>query len=170
MRHHYLLLSVFALLFFISNTSAAQNASGKNGVGVGAEATTTGIVGGTFVYDASVFHLDALFGAALDKNDTDLAIAARFFFPLHHGQAADFSIGPGVGLVHGQHDATPPATGTNSTNQFHLEGAVQIRAFVVSNVALSASTGLGIVVENGNNHAVIGGQVGASLGITYFFF
>jgi hypothetical protein len=137
---------------------------------VGAEATTTGIVGGTFVYDAAVFHLDALFGARLTKNDTDLAVAARFFFPLHHGQAADFSIGPGVGFVHGQHDAPPPATGRNSNNQLHLEGALQIRAFVVSNVALSASAGLGVVIDNGNNTAIIGGQVGASLGITYFFF
>jgi hypothetical protein len=170
MRHHYLLLSVFALVVFFSRSSSAQNATGKSGIGVGAEATTTGIVGGTFVYDAGMFHLDALFGAALDKNDTDLALAARFFFPLHHGQAADFSIGPGVGLVHGQHDATPPAMGRNSSNQFHLEGAVQIRAFIVSNVALSASTGLGVVVEKDNNHAIIGGQVGASLGITYFFF
>jgi hypothetical protein len=170
MRPLYFVLSIFALLLFTSRTSLAQNAAGKNGIGVGAEATTTGIVGGTFVYDAGMFHLDALVGAEVDKNDTNLAIAGRFFFPLHHSQAADFSIGPGVGLVHGQHDAPPPATGTNSTNQFHLEGALQIRAFVVSNVALSASTGLGLVVENGNNRAIIGGQVGASLGITYFFF
>jgi hypothetical protein len=170
MRHTYLLLTLFALLLLFPRTSAAQNATGHSGIGVGAEATTTRIVGGTFVYDAGFFHLDALVGAEITKNNTDLALAARFFFPLHHSQAADFSIGPGVGLVHGQRDAQPPATGSNSNNQFHLEGAVQIRAFVVSNVALSASTGLGMVIEKDNNRAIIGGQVGASLGITYFFF
>ena len=170
MRQHFLVLSIFSLLILVSRPSSAQNAPGRTGVGVGAEATTTNIVGGTFVYDAGVFHLDALIGARLTKNQTDLAVAGRFFFPLHHGQAADFSIGPGIGFVHAQRDADPPATGSNSNNQIHLEGAVQIRAFVVSNVALSASAGLGIVVDNGNNTAIIGGQVGAALGITYFFF
>lgn len=174
MRHHYLVLSFFALLLLVPRVSSAQNAPGRSGFGAGAEATSTGIVGGTFVYDAQVFHLDALLGAHLTKNGTDLAVAARFFFPLHHTQAADFSIGPGVGLVHGQHqdDAPPnaPAPASTSSNQVHLEGALQIRAFVVSNVAFSASAGLGIVLANGNNTATIGGQVGASLGITYFFF
>ena len=41
-----------------------------------------------------VFHLDALLGARLTKNQTDLAVAGRFFFPLHHAQAADFSMAP----------------------------------------------------------------------------
>jgi hypothetical protein len=174
MRHIYLVVSIFAFLVLVSRTSSAQTAPGRTGVGLGAEATTTGIVGATFVYDAEVFHLDALFGAALTKNDTNLEAAARFFFPLHHAQAADFSVGPGIGLVHGLHqDNAPPngpAPASTSTNQVHLEGALQIRAFVVSNVAFSASAGLGIVFANGNNTAVIGGQVGASLGITYFFF
>jgi hypothetical protein len=169
MRHAYLSLSVLALLFFCARNSSAQ-AAAHTGVGVGAEATTTGIVGATFVYDAGVFHLDALLGAQLTKNDTDLAVAGRFFFPLHHGPAADFSVGPGVGLVHGQHEGQGPMAQTTTNNEVHLEGAVQIRAFVVSNVALSASAGLGIVLTNGNNTATIGGQVGGQLGVTYFFF
>jgi len=164
--------SWFALVLLASRTSAAQGAvQGRTGFGAGAEATTTGIIGGTFVYDAGMFHLDALLGGAFDHNDSTVAVAGRFFFPLHRSQAADFSIGPGIGLVHNSHhpDLVPPVPST-STDEVHLEGAVQIRAFVVSNVALSASAGLGIVFVNGNNRGVIGGQVGASLGITYFFF
>jgi hypothetical protein len=170
MRHLHIVLSVFALLFLVSRTGSAQNAPGRTGFGVGAEATTTNIVGATFVYDAAVFHLDALLGAELTKNDTNVATAVRFFFPLHHGQAADFSIGPGVGFVHGRHNDPAPGVGTTNNNQLHLEGALQIRAFVVSNVAFSASAGLGVIVDNGNNRARIDGQVGAALGITYFFF
>src|SRR5450432_1870153 len=67
MRHHYLVLSFFALLLLVPRVSSAQNAPGRSGFGAGAEATSTGIVGGTFVYDAQVFHLDALLGAHLTK-------------------------------------------------------------------------------------------------------
>jgi hypothetical protein len=170
-RKGWVLLS-FVLVLLASRTSAAQAAKeGRTGFGAGAEATTTGIVGGTFVYDASLFHIDALLGGSFASNVSQVAVAGRLFFPLHRGPAADFSIGPGIGLV--RTTRTPdgnPAPPSVSNNAVHLEGALQIRAFVVSNVALSASAGVGAVFTNGNNSAVIGGQVGASLGITYFFF
>jgi Tfp pilus assembly protein PilZ len=51
-----------------------------------------------------------------------------------------------------------------------LEGAAQIRAFIVPNVALSASAGLGLVLTKDNNSATIGGQLGGTFGVTYFFF
>ena len=139
-------------------------------MGVGAEVTTTGLVGGTFVYDPGPFRLHALLGARFAHNDTELDLAARFFFPLHKSQNADFSIGPGIGLVHFDHGDAP---GDNALdNAVHLEGAAQIRAFLVSNVALSASVGVGAIFGNGSNHnaAVLGGQVGGAFGITYFFF
>jgi hypothetical protein len=162
----------FSVLVFVSRTSAAQQAAantGRTGVGLGAEATTTGIVGATFVYDASVFRIDALLGADFVPNETTVATAGRFFFPLHRGQMADFSIGPGIGLVHT--NIRPPGDAPNtSRNDVHLEGAVQIRAFVVPNVAFSASAGLGMVLRSGGNTSgVIGGQLGGSLGVTYFF-
>ncbi len=160
----------FALLLFVSRSSSAQQAahSVRTGVGVGAEATTTGIVGGTFVYDASVFHIDALLGASFDPDNAVTQVAGRLFFPLHASQSADFSIGPGIGLEHRTHHA--PDGSNTSADAVHLEGALQIRAFIVPNVALSASAGLGLVFTNGRNTAVIGGQLGGALGITYFFF
>jgi hypothetical protein len=162
-----------ALTFFASRTSFAQAArpTVRSGVGVGAEATTTGIVGATFVYDASIFHIDALLGGAYASNDSVTRVAGRFFFPLHTSPSADFSIGPGIGFEHATHQegGNPPPPRV-SVNSVHLEGAAQIRAFVVPNVALSATAGIGAVFTNGNNSAVIGGQLGGALGITYFFF
>ena len=58
-----------------------------------------------------------------------------------------------------------------SRTPIHLEGAAQIRAFVVPNIALSATAGLGVVLnKDNNNSATIGGQLGGSFGVTYFFF
>jgi hypothetical protein len=165
-----------ALALFVSRTSFAQAArpAVRSGVGVGAEATTTGIVGATFVYDASVFHIDALLGGAYASNNSVTRVAGRFFFPLHTSPSADFSIGPGIGFEHATHqdNANPPnpPPPSVSVNSVHLEGAVQIRAFVVQNVAFSATAGIGAVFTNGNNSAVIGGQLGGALGVTYFFF
>ena len=155
-----------SLSFFTSRNARAQAAEGPYPrFGAGAEATTTGIVGGTFVYDPGPWHLDALLGAHFAHDDEEIDLAARFFFPVHRSRFADFSVGPGVGLVHFNHPNPPD-------NAVHVEGAMQIRAFLVSNVAISATAGIGVVFANGNNNdrAVIGGQVGGSFGITYFFF
>ena len=165
-----LIIPLFALALLATGTAAAQTPAAR-GIGVGAEATMTGIVGGTFVYDAEVFHVDALLGASFQRFDSSVAVAGRLFFPVHRTQSADFSVGPGIGLVHMTHDPDGDGPqGRVSTNPIHLEGAGQIRAFVTPNVALSATLGLGIVMANNNNSALIGGQVGGSFGVTYFFF
>ena len=166
-----LFIPVFGCVLFATGAAAAQTAPAARGIGVGAEATMTGIVGGTFVYDAEAFHVDALLGASFQHNDSSLAVAGRLFFPVHRTQLADFSLGPGVGIIHVSHD--PDGNGPQgrvSSNPIHLEGAGQIRAFLVPNVAFSASLGLGVVINDGGNSAVIGGQVGGSFGVTYFFF
>jgi hypothetical protein len=165
------IIPLLTMTLFVTGTAAAQTTPTARGPGVGAEATLTGIVGGTFVYDAAMFHVDALLGASFQHNDSSLAIAGRLFFPVHRSQSADFSLGPGIGLVHVTHDPDGDGPlGRVSSNPIHLEGAAQIRAFVVPNVALSASAGLGIVLTDNNNSATIGGQLGGSVGVTYFFF
>ena len=166
-----LMIPLFSLALLATGAAAAQGAPTARGIGVGAEATLTGIVGGTFVYDAEAFHIDALLGGSFQRNDSSLAVAGRFFFPVHRSQSADFSLGPGIGLVHVTHDPDGNGPqGRESTNPIHLEGAAQIRAFVVPNVALNASAGLGVVLTKDNNSALIGGQLGGSFGVTYFFF
>jgi len=166
------MIPLFSLALFAAGTATAQTAPVARGIGVGAEATLTGIVGGTFVYDAERFHIDALLGGSFAPDVSRFAVAGRFFFPVHRSQYADFSLGPGVGLEHVVvHDQDGPGPQTSvSTNPIHLEGAAQIRAFVVPNVALSASAGLGLVLRDNNNTATIGGQLGGAFGVTYFFF
>ena len=168
------IIPLFGFTLFATGTAAAQTAAAApagRGPGVGAEATLTGIVGATFVYDAEAFHVDALLGGSFQHNDSSLAVAGRLFFPVHRSQSADFSLGPGIGLVHVTHDPDGDGPlGKVSTNPVHVEGAAQIRAFVVPNVALSATAGLGVVLTNNNNSALIGGQLGGSFGVTYFFF
>jgi hypothetical protein len=166
-----LILPLVTAALLATGTSLAQNAPAARGIGVGAEATLTGIVGATFVYDAEAFHVDALLGGSFRRNESDLAVAGRLFFPIHRTQAADFSIGPGLGLVHSTRDPDGDGPqGRTSTNPVHVEGAAQIRAFLVPNVAVSASAGIGAVVTKDNNSAVITGQLGGQFGITYFFF
>jgi hypothetical protein len=165
-----LIIPLFTLALFATGTAAAQTPAAR-GIGVGAEATLTGIVGGSFVYDTQAFHIDALLGGSFTHNDSSVAVAGRFFFPVHRSQYADFSLGPGIGLVHTTHDPDGDGPlGRVSSTPIHLEGAAQIRAFIVPNVALSASAGLGIVLTDNNNSATIGGQLGGQFGVTYFFF
>ncbi|HEY5376250.1 MAG TPA: hypothetical protein VIK01_21365 [Polyangiaceae bacterium] len=169
-----LIIPLFVFTLFVTGTAAAQTAptaATARGFGVGAEATLTGIVGATFVYDTDLFHIDALLGAAFRQNESSLAVAGRLFFPVHRSQSADFSVGPGIGLVHVTQDPDGGGPlGRVSTNPVHVEGAAQIRAFVVPNIALSATAGLGAVFTKNDNSAIIGGQVGGSFGVTYFFF
>ena len=166
-----LILPLFTLALFATGTAAAQTAPTARGIGVGAEMTTTGITGATFVYDAQVFHVDALLGAKFENNSSTFDVAGRLFFPVHRSQSADFSIGPGIGLQHVTTDPDGDGPQENvSSNPIHLEGAAQIRAFVVPNIALSASAGLGAVFTKGNNSMTIGGQLGGQFGVTYFFF
>lgn len=165
-----LFVPLFTLAVLAARPSAAQTTTAR-GPGVGAEVTMTGLVGATFVYDTTAFHIDALLGGSFEPNDSALTVAGRFFFPLHRSQAADFSVGPGIGLVHVTHDPDGAGPlGRVSTNPVHVEGAAQIRVFPVPNVAISASAGLGAVITNNNNSALIGGQVGGAFGVTYFFF
>ncbi|HKO50171.1 MAG TPA: hypothetical protein VJV79_20715 [Polyangiaceae bacterium] len=167
-----LILPLLTLALFATGTAGAQTAPVARGIGVGAEMTLTQIAGAAFVYDAEAFHIDALLGGSFKHNESSLDLAGRFFFPLHRSQSADFSVGPGIGFRHVTRDPDGDgALGRESWNPIHLEGAAQIRAFVVPNIALSATAGLGVVLNNNNdNNATIGGQLGGSFGVTYFFF
>ncbi len=51
----------------------------------------------------------------------------------------------------------------------HLEAGAQIRAFITSNVALSASGGFGFIFDEGDDFFGFGGQLMGAMGVTYFF-
>ncbi len=146
------------------------------GIGVGAEAmlpavfdvggagvSVVGVGGVSVVYDAGPFHCGGIFGFQDDDNATDLAIGGRFLYHLHEAAAADFSIGGGVGMRHVFRDNNP------DEDDFMLEALVQLRAFIVPNVAISGSAGVA-VTSGDHDRFVITGQPLGSVGITYFFF
>jgi len=189
----------FSLLLFLSMTGivAAQEAAGSAtgsgsasaggggraaGIGVGAETmlgnTTIFGVGigpnfffpssaAAFVYDATMWRVDALL--AMDSaGATDIFAGGRFWFNLHEGTASDFAVGGGLGVLRNGDDSG----NDNDTTDFLIEGGVQLRAFLVPNVAIGAMAGLGFFVldqQDGDDFFFLGGQLLGNLGIWYFF-
>src|SRR5262245_43258444 len=118
----------------------------KAGLGVGAEsfmASEFGSLGGAVpllgavVYDTRKWRAHGLVGMN-SFGATDFFLGGRFFYVLHSSMAADFSLGGGLGLLMYGDDQGP---GDNDATDIILEGAAQIRAFVVPNVAIGASAG-----------------------------
>jgi hypothetical protein len=124
------------------------------------------------------FHLDGFFG--LDRhtqdngnNTTGFSVGGRFWYHIHAASSADFSLGGGVGISHWS-DKVQFADSYSKT-YVSLEVGGQMRAFIVSNVALLADLGLGVTFAD-NDSILIGGQnigggdfVQGTLGIAYFF-
>jgi hypothetical protein len=148
--------------------------------GVGVERTLGGIAAATFVYDAGRFHIDGLLGfLSIDRDPAgDISVfqvAGRFFWVVHRTQSADLSLGAGLGVVRLDDDGADE-TETN----IHLEAAAKIRAFLVPNVAISASLGVVVItaddaiitnedLPDGQGAISLGGQLGAAFGMVYFF-
>ncbi len=178
------LVTLAALAVTTLTPTAAHAAEGAaRGIGIGATRTLAGVNGATFVYDASAFHIVGLLGfQSVDQDPGDdltaFAIGGQFLFHAHVAAQADFSVGGGLTIVSIEDDGD-----ANDETNFHIEGLAQIRAFIVPNVALSASLGLLIAlgddfvvtdgsilaVGNGDSAIALGGQVSASVGLTYFF-
>lgn len=155
-----------------SETAFAQGggvvgSDGHRSIGVGVEQTLGGISGATFVYDAGIFHIDGILGFAnRDTGGPDdqrtIALAGRFLYLISRAERADLGVGGGLGIVNvsqGDQDATA----------IDIEVMAQIRAFLVPNVALSASLGLVILSGDAPDAIIFGGQLGGAFGLTYFF-
>src|SRR5215813_3017737 len=165
-------------LLLCASVAASQELVDGHGPGVGVEENLGGLTGGSFVYDAGRFRVDAILGIAHlslhgGGSITDFGIGGRFWYVLHRMERADFSIGGGVAIVH---EDNP------SDTNVHLELAAQIRVFIAPNVSLSGSLGFVIVTadndvildgpvttNNGTGAFGFGGQLLAGLGATYFF-
>lgn len=152
-----------------SSSSSSRSSGGKaSGLFVGAESTllaatvgTAGPGGAIAVgWDATQWRAEGLVGLLFRDgpgNNTTFSFGGRGFYALHKTSFADFSIGGMLGLIVG------------GGAIFLIEPSVQIRAFIVRNVALTATLGMGIAV--GDTPATIGilGQVNGALGVTYTF-
>lgn len=151
--------------------SAPITSVGGGGIGIGAIAFLSGMTGGEFVYDQSMFHIEALLGyqhtsqANNGGSDSTFQVGVAGWYHLARGAAADFSLGGSVGLVY-----TSPLGG-NSSTAFAIEPGAEARVFLTSNFALSGRVGIAITTGDNNSPTTISiaGQETAALGFTYFF-
>ena len=153
---------------------------GGGAIGIGAEQFLSGLTGGEFVYDTSMFHVEAMLGydhisrANNGGSSSDFTFGVAGWYHLARGSNADFSIGGGVGLIYSSF-----VGGTSSTG-FAIEPGAEARIFLSPNFALNGR--VGIAITTGDNMApttlTIGGQTTSSaatagaatgFGFTYFF-
>ena len=156
-----------------SSSSNSISLGGGAGIGIGAAVTLTGLAAfgpaAQFVYDASIFHVEALFGfnsreVAGGERVTVYAFGVGGWYHLHRGASSDFSVGALIGI-----DTTSgPGPSTTVTS---FEPGAQVRAFVTPNVAAFARVGLGFRFgDTGDGTEVgLGGQATGGFGFTYFF-
>jgi hypothetical protein len=198
MRRIVILLSVFAIMLTVSSAQAqipstmnsspepsmasgSSMASGASvshgrGIGVGAATMLNGTSGALFTWGSSGggFHIDGLAGLRRNPNETtSFTLGGRFWYHLHAASFADFSLGGGLGFYRWR--SNPGGNNSKSHIDVSLEVGAQIRAFIVSNVALLADLGLGATFGD-NDNILFGGQsvgssefVAGTLGIAYFF-
>jgi hypothetical protein len=164
------LAAAFAAVLGLGAAGSASAQEWKTGagagvgpLGVGVSAMLTGPVGPQVVYDTGVFHIEGIVGFASDDAVTEFDLGGRFWYHVHATQAADFSLGAGLGVT-----STDPDGPAESTTNVHIDIGPQLRAFVVPNVAISASAGLGIITGD-DDFIVIRGNLVGQAGITYYF-
>lgn len=158
--------SLFAAVLVLSTAGVAHAGGQPGSIGVGVEGQLSGLSGASMNYDAGDFHVGAFLGFndPGGTNDDTLALGGRFFFHLHSTTSSDFSLGANLGIASINND--PPV---DRQTQLFLEPAFQVRAFVVSNVALSFTGGVVIGVMDADN-VNLGGQLTGTAGIHYYFF
>jgi hypothetical protein len=157
-----------------ATVTGARSGSGR-GFGLGAVAfyqPETGTVSNTvpnllltWGNAGGQFHLEGLFGL-YHKNGTDFDLAARGWYHVHATSSADFSLGAGLGFTRRRNDPTV----TTAQWDFEMELGAQVRAFIVSNVALLGSLGLGLYIpDTGPTVVNISGNLTGTVGLAYYF-
>ena len=162
MRAALITIAVVALVGIGATGAHAQEGTSNTGVGVGIEALLLAPPGVAASYDADAWRLDGM--VAFSDGQQQLMIGGRVLFPVHASDRADFSIGGGLGIVNYDNGGN-----NNNNTDIHIEGDAQIRAFIVPNVALTATLGVAVVVGDGDDFAVTG-QLMGSLGVMYYFY
>lgn len=167
MNSKLLCASIAALSMLGAGSAVAGGTEGT--IGVGAEAQLSGLGGASVNYDAGKFHAGGFlsFRDESGANNTDIGIGGRFFYHLHSTPTSDFSIGGNLGVLFAS-DPNPMPDGSSSTALF-LEPAIQIRAFISGNVALSATAGIAIGLADADG-VTLDGQVTGGAGIHYYFY
>jgi len=129
-----------AAMIVFASVGTARAGGQPNSIGVGAELQISGLGGLSVNYDAGKFHAGGFFGYfdAQGPNNSTVDVGGRFFFHIASTATSDFSLGGSLGIENAN-NANNPAT--RHTDVF-IEPSFQIRAFIVSNVALSFTGGI----------------------------
>ena len=154
-------LLIASLAVAMSGTAFAGGLPGT--IGVGAEFEISDVGGISVNYDAGKFHLGGFLGfndPGGDNNDV-FAIGGRFFYHIATTAMSDFSLGGGIGIQ------SVNTAGDRATLLF-LEPSFQIRAFIVSNVALSFTGGISIGTVDADGVQITGDFNGVA-GVHYYF-
>jgi hypothetical protein len=116
------------------------------------------------------FHIDGLFGldssGGAPNGSTRFDLGVQGWYHVHAASAADFSVGGGFAMV-----SWKPAPPTGRQYDFELVLGGQMRVFVVPNVALLGSLGMGIYLPDsvGSTTVSFSGSVVGSVGVAYYF-
>jgi len=154
--------------------NSSGSSFGGGAIGIGAEAFLSGLTGAEFVYDMSMFHIEALLGYDHTSNannggsSSDFTFGVAGWYHLARGTNADFSVGGSVGLFYNS-----PLAG-NSSTKFAIEPGAEARIFLSPNFALNARVGFAITTGDSNlptTFSIAGQQTGTAtgFGFTYYF-
>lgn len=171
---------VTAALVALGGVAEAGGQAGT--LGVGGEFMMSGVGGASVNYDAGDFHVGGFLGFSDSdaQNGSAFEIGGRFYYHVHSTAMSDFGVGGALGIA-----SVPdnnPAVDQRST-LVYAEPGVQIRLFLASNVALSATTGIILGVSDADGVAITGSTLGGraavtaggisfggGLGLHYYFF
>jgi len=183
MRKLACILVGLAALVLSTTPALAQDDAGRSNsaFGLGAQSFLRGPGGVAGTFDIGLLHIDAILflidveGGGLFGGDDSIGFGARMFYSVHQTDAADLGVGGGVGFIH----RSVPG---DDDSIISIEMGAKIRAFIVSNVALTAFLGAAVIVDDDDEGGDEGGlllggqQVGFStiglasgFGFTYYF-
>jgi hypothetical protein len=157
--------TLLAAMIVFASVGTASAGGQPNSIGVGLEAEISQAGGVSVNYDAGKFHAGGFlsFADPDGANNTRLELGGRFFFHVASTASSDFSVGGGLGLRN-----TGNGANNGSTSELFFEPSFQIRAFIVSNVALSFTAGFSLGTLDRHDVVLDGGLTGLA-GVHYYF-
>jgi hypothetical protein len=157
--------TMLAALLVMGASGVAAAGGSPGSIGVGAEFQLNGFGGASLNYDAGDFHVGGMIGFDdPDGSDNTLfGVGARFVYHVHSTAMSDFGVGGTFSVI-----SLPGAPPDDRNTDVFLEPGAQLRVFLASNVAVSATAGIVIGVVDASGVAITGQTIGG--GLHYYFF
>jgi hypothetical protein len=149
-----------------SSSSSGRGGGGSGGqIGVGGIAYLSGPAGLSVAFDPGVWHLDTMLLVSGGDNQNSLfEIGGRFWYHLKSTGSADLSVGAGLAYRH----TNPPGPAV-ATSDILIEGGLLVRLFLVSNVALGASSGFVVGTNDVSFYSIGATSLVGAMSFHYFF-